>query len=226
MDKLFGQPIVDSEHEIISKIRAGERALFEILIRRYNPLLYKIARGYGFNHHDAEDLLQETHVAAYLNLSGFEGRATYKTWVAKIMVNKCLYKLSHGPAKKEAAANEAIHENATPMFTQMQNDNDESNVVRREFSRILQKSLEQVPLSYRTVFILREVEGFSTADTADLLNITPMNVKVRLNRAKTMLQKLLEGLYSSSDLYEFNLIYCDAIVNKVFQKINEHGTGN
>jgi RNA polymerase sigma factor (sigma-70 family) len=226
MDKLFGHPIVESENEIIAKIRSGERSLFEILIRRYNPLLYKIARGYGFGHHDAEDLLQETHVAAYLNLSGFEGRATYKTWIAKIMVNKCLYKLNHGPAKKEAPAQEEIHENATPMFTPMQSASDDKNVVRREFSRILQNSLEQVPLSYRAVFILREVEGFSTADTADLLNITPMNVKVRLNRAKAMLQKLLEGLYSSSDLYEFNLVYCDAIVNKVFQKINEHATGN
>src|SRR4051794_6973615 len=101
MDKLFGHPIVDSEHEIISKIQCGERALFEVLIRRYNSLLYKIARSYGFSHHDAEDLLQETHVAAYLNLSGFEERASYKTWVAKIMVHKCLYKLNHGPAKKE-----------------------------------------------------------------------------------------------------------------------------
>jgi RNA polymerase sigma factor (sigma-70 family) len=226
MDKLFGHPIVESEQEIISKIRSGERALFEILIRRYNSLLYKIARGYGFGHHDAEDLLQETHVTAYLNLSGFEGRASYKTWVAKIMVHKCLYKLNHGPAKKEAPANDEIPENAMPMFTQMHNGKDEQDMVRREFSRILQNRLEEVPLAYRTVFILREVEGFSTADTADLLNISTTNVKVRLNRAKAMLQKLLEGLYSSSDLYEFNLIYCDAIVNKVFQKINEHGTGN
>ncbi|HWJ89541.1 MAG TPA: sigma-70 family RNA polymerase sigma factor [Flavisolibacter sp.] len=226
MDKLFAHSIVDSEQEIIAKICSGERALFEVLIRRYNPVLYKIARGYGFGHHDAEDLLQETHVAAYLNLSAFEGRASYKTWIAKIMVHKCLYKLSHGPARKEASLDNEIHENATPMFTPMSNANENRNVIRREFSRILENSLQHIPLSYRTVFILREVEGFNTADTADLLNITPMNVKVRLNRAKSMLQKLLEGHYSSSDLYEFNLIYCDAIVNNVFKKINEHRNGH
>src|SRR6188768_3167580 len=93
--------IKSSEEEIISKILDGEHALFEVLIRRYNAILYKIARSYDFNHEEAKDLLQETHIAAYQNLGKFESRSSYKTWIAKIMVNKCLYKLSYGSSKYE-----------------------------------------------------------------------------------------------------------------------------
>src|SRR5438067_770409 len=108
---------VISEADIITKIISGETSLFELLIRRYNPVLYKIAKSYGFNHQDAEDLVQETHIAAYLKLSQFEGRASYKTWLSKIMVNNCLYKLNHGHSKNEQPDSEIIHETANPMFS-------------------------------------------------------------------------------------------------------------
>ena len=85
---------------------------------------------------------------------------------------------------------------------------------------VLEKSIQNIPVIYRTVFVLRDVEGFSVAETAELLNITATNVKVRLNRAKALLQKEIEQVYSRSELFSFNLIYCDAIVHKVFEKIN------
>src|SRR6478609_2461227 len=91
----------NSEEEIIARIVGGEMALFELLIRRYNAILYKVARSYDFDHEEAKDLLQETHIAAYQNLDRFEGRSSYKTWIVKIMVNKCLYKLSYGSNKYE-----------------------------------------------------------------------------------------------------------------------------
>jgi RNA polymerase sigma-70 factor (ECF subfamily) len=95
----------------------------------------------------------------------------------------------------------------------------ERQTVNREFSRMLEHSLEQMPLIYRSVFILREIEGFNVAETAEILNITPVNVKVRLNRAKTILQKKIESFYSAAEIYEFNLIYCDEVVRNVFSKI-------
>src|SRR5689334_3917668 len=84
------------EKQIISKILEGERALFEVLIRRTNSTIYKIARMYGFNHEDSEDLMQETHVSAFQHLNSFAYRSSYKTWVSKIMIHKCLYKLKFG----------------------------------------------------------------------------------------------------------------------------------
>jgi RNA polymerase sigma factor (sigma-70 family) len=211
--------IKSSEEEIIQKILDGEMALFEVLIRRYNAILYKIARSYDFDHEEAKDLLQETHIAAYQNLKKFEGRASYKTWIAKIMVNKCLYKLSYGSSKYEVS-HQIVDENSQPMFSSKK-QNTEARVLNNELSNILEKSLEKIPVHYRTVFILREVEGLSIAETAEMLNLTPVNVKVRLNRAKNLLQKELEKYYPKAQLYDFNLIYCDSVVKNVFDAIGK-----
>ena len=207
-----------SEEEIIKKIIAGEKALFEILIRRYNSALYKIARCYGFNHQDAEDIMQETHVSAYTNLKNFQHKASYKTWVSKILIHKCVYKLSYGYFKNEQPGSDIIYENVKPMFNQPKIAT-EKIVLNKELSKVLEKSLAEIPLTYRTVFILREVEGFSTAETAELMNSTPVNVKVRLSRAKVLLQKKVENFYSSADIFEFNAVYCDAMVKRVFESI-------
>jgi RNA polymerase sigma factor (sigma-70 family) len=210
-----------SEKEIIGKILNGETALFEILIRRYDSVLFKIARGFGFNHQDAQDLMQETHLAAYTELKSFGHRSSYKTWLSKIMINKCRYNLGHGYFKKEQPASELIDENAQPMHAQ-QNNASEKKIANKELASVIENSLQQIPLDYRAVFILREVEGFNVAETAELLNITPVNARVRLNRAKAMLQKQLEQFYPLSDLYELNLVYCDDMVNNVFKKIKEY----
>ena len=205
-----------SESEIISRILAGEKALFEVLIRRYNDPLYKIARSYGYGHDESMDLLQESHISAYEGLGGFEGRSSYKTWIAKIMVRKCLYRFRYGAGRYEQRA--SVDENSKPLFA-MKEDQTERRMLNRELAHVLEKSLEQLPVHYRTVFIMREVEGFSVAETAELLNLTPVNVKVRLSRARLLLQKEVEKFYSRSQLYDFNLIYCDRIVNYVFSKI-------
>jgi RNA polymerase sigma-70 factor (ECF subfamily) len=208
---------VNPDSAVIEKIRKGDIALFEVLIRRYNPVLYKIAKSYGFNHQDAEDLMQDTHVAAYLAINGFEGRSSYKTWLSRIMVNKCIYKLKYGYFKNEIASefSQTTHQ---PMYAK--ENQPEEKLLNRELALILERSLQTIPLHYRTVFVLRELEGFSVAETAELLQLTPVNVKVRLNRAKALLQKKIEQFYSHTELFAFNLIYCDAIVHRVFAKIN------
>jgi RNA polymerase sigma-70 factor (ECF subfamily) len=209
-----------AEEEIIKKIIEGEKALFEVLIRRYNSVLYKLARCYGFNHQDAEDIMQETHVSAYTNLKNFQFKASYKTWISKIMIHKCVYKLSYGYFKNEHPGSDFLNDDAKPIFNQTKMATDKI-VLNKELSKVLEKSLQEIPLTYRTVFILREVEGFSTAETAELMSSTPVNVKVRLNRAKALLQKKIENFYSSTDVFEFNAVYCDAMVKKVFDEIEK-----
>jgi len=208
------------EEELIKKIVDGDKTLFEVLIRRYNSVLYKLARCYGFNHQDAEDIMQETHVSAYTNLKNFQHKASYKTWVSKILIHKCVYKLSYGYFKNEHPGTNEMNDQAKPVFNQSRMGT-EKIILNKELSKVLEKSLEEIPLTYRTVFILREVEGFSTNETAELMNSTPVNVKVRLNRAKTLLQKKLEGFYSSTDIYEFNAIFCDALVKRVISQIEK-----
>ncbi|PSL34502.1 sigma-70 family RNA polymerase sigma factor [Chitinophaga ginsengisoli] len=193
--------------------------LFEVLIRRYNALLYKIARSYGFNHEDAEDLMQESHFSAYKSLRTFRADASYKTWLTKIHINGCYHKLNQHAIHYEEATDDVINHHTTVTPTIGENQQTEQMVMNKELGRVLEESLQQLPLVYRSVFVLREIEGFSVAEAADLLSITPVNVKVRLNRAKTMLQKQLEKFYSVADLYEFHLMYCDKIVRNVFERI-------
>lgn len=207
-----------SDLEVIQKILSGEKACFEVLIRRNNASLYKVGRAFGFNHQDTEDLMQDAHVTAFMNLEKFEGRSQYKTWVVKIMVNKCLYKLKLS-AHKNRHNIESITENTKAMIPTGDNYDTEKRVLNTELSHALEKSIESIPQDYRMVFILREKEGLSIAETAEALEITEANVKVRLNRAKVMLRTVLENYYEQVPVYAFNLIYCDKIVDRVFAQL-------
>lgn len=219
MKTLLGKSGFASDEELVEKIQDGETTFFEVLIRRYNPLLYKIARSYGFDHHDAEDLMQESHFAAFLNVKSFRKEASYKTWLTRIHLNRCYHK-QNAPKLKQEEANEDLFASHDP-FRQasLENRETERKVLNNELARVLEESLQQIPLPYRTVFVLREMEGFNVAETAELLGLTPVNVKVRLNRARTMLQKQLEKTYTAVDLYEFHFKYCDKIVRNVFERI-------
>jgi RNA polymerase sigma factor (sigma-70 family) len=210
-----------TDDELIRKIIEGETALFEVLIRRYNPLLYKIARSYGMNHQDAEDMMQETHFSAYTGLKTFRYDASYKTWLTKIMLHKCYHKLNYGNHKYEQPNSELFNDNIPDMYEASDKNGTEKIISNKELASVLEQSLLQIPFTYRTVFILREAEGFSVSEAASLLNITPTNVKVRLNRAKAMLKKQLEKYYTSAEIFEFHQKYCDGIVENVFLKIKK-----
>ncbi len=208
-----------SDEQLAEKISGGEIALFEILIRRYNPLLYKIARSYGLCHEDAEDAMQESYVAAYTQLRQFRQDASFKTWLTKIHLNKCYHKVNYGAIKYEQTGSSFINDNTAPMNVSKQDP--EQSVDNKELGKLLEESLQHLPLHYRSVFLLREIEGFSVQETADLLNISAVNVKVRTNRAKALLQKQLEQYYSSAEIFEFHLKYCDKIVERVFKIISK-----
>jgi len=208
-----------SDVEIIQRILSGKPALFEILIRRNNPFLYKAGRCYGYSHEDTQDLMQDSFIDAYVNLSKFENRSSFKTWLLKIMRNNCFRKKQKLSYKNEVA-NE-INDKAVPMFSVWENEDTNKTVMNRELNVVIEDALQQVPSDYRMVFSLREINGLNVSETAEVLNISEANVKVRLNRAKAMLRKEVERSYSAADIFEFNLIYCDAIVNNVMNKITD-----
>jgi RNA polymerase sigma factor (sigma-70 family) len=214
-----------SDTEIIQKILQGEAALFEILIRRNNPHLYKIGRSYGYDHEDVQDLMQETFISAYLNLSKFEYRSAFKTWIIRIMLNLCFQKRHKSGYKNEIKLAESINENSTPMFADNNYTNTDKTILVRELNHVIEEVLEEIPLDYKMVFSLREITGLNVAETSEILNISEANVKVRLNRAKNMIKSKIEKVYVPEDLYEFNLIYCDKIVENVMKAIKEISPG-
>ncbi len=207
-----------TEAAIIERILKGEKSLYELIVRRFNPYLYKIGRTYHYSHEDTQDLMQETFVDAYKSLAHFENRASFKTWIIRIMMNNCYRKREKSSFKNEIMQD--ANEYSTPLFTSRNNDT-EKIIQNRELGHIIEEALVKIPMDYRMVFSLREINGLNVSETAEMLDISESNVKVRLNRAKTMLRTEIENAYSASELFEFNLIYCDAMVENVMEKINK-----
>lgn len=207
-----------TEAEVIRRVIEGEKALYEIIVRRFNPFLYKIGRSYNYNHEDTQDLMQETFIDAYKSLLQFEGRADFKTWIIRIMMNNCYRKREKASFKNEIMQD--ANEYSTPMFSNKNYDIDKI-IQNRELRHIIENALRKIPFDYRMVFSLREISGLNVSETAEMLGISETNVKVRLNRAKTMLRRDIENDYSANELFEFNLIYCDPMVENVMKKINE-----
>jgi len=216
---IIKQPDTIPDTELINRIRNGERELFEILIKRNNPWLYKTGMSYGYKHEDVEDLMQETFIAAYLNLEKFEGRSTFKTWITTIMLNQCYQKAQKLSFKNEKTS-DIINEKTTPMFESNQSADTFRSVLNNELSNIVGNALISIPFEYRMVFSLRELNGMSTAETAEVLDISETNVKVRLNRAKHLLREKVWEMYSPEDIFDFNLIYCNKITDGVMKAIN------
>ncbi len=211
----FGQL---TEVEIINRILKGEKPLYEIIVKRFNSYLYKIRRSYNYNHEDTQDLMQDTYIDAYKNLGQFEKRAGFKTWIIRIMLNNC-YRKKQKFSYKNEFANEIINENETPMFSNSMTDI-QKEIHSRELGYIIENSLAQIPEDYRIVFSLREINGLNVSETSALLNISETNVKVRLNRAKTMLRIAVEKSYTAEELFDFNLSYCNPFSKKVMLEIN------
>lgn len=213
-----------SDLEIIEKINDGDVKLFEILIRRYNPFLYKIGRTYRYNHQDTEDLMQDAYVNTFFSLKKFEHRSSFKTWITRIMLNLCYQRKHKLSFKNEITGDDIQNEKSNIMFHQ--STNNEKITVNKELGRVLENAIHQIPEDYRIVFSLRELNGLSVAETAEALDISESNVKVRLNRAKTMLQKEIKKMYSPEEIFEFNLIYCNGMVDRVMEKIEEIKNGD
>ena len=199
--------------ELLHQISEGNSKMYEIIIRKYNPFLYKIGRSYSFNHQDTEDLMQETYIDVYKGISKFENRSTFKTWITRIMLNQCYHKKHSGHNQKETLPGEFF---PSKLYS---NKNTESRLLNGELSKVLETAISEIPDNYRVVFALRELNGLNVAETAHTLDISENNVKVRLNRAKTLLREKINKTYSVEDLFDFNCVYCDGMVDKVMKEI-------
>jgi RNA polymerase sigma factor (sigma-70 family) len=208
-----------TDKEVVDRVLAGEIALFEILIRRNNPFLYKTGRSYNYNHQDTQDLMQDTFIDAYTGLSTFKHMSSFKTWIIKIMLHNCFKKKQKSAYKNEHAADHT--DKSFPMSTASFPKQTSHTILNRELNTVIENAIKDIPEEYRMVFLMREINGLSVKETSELLNLSESNIKVRLNRAKNMLRSEIEKSYRREETFEFNLVYCDAMVSKVMQKIKE-----
>jgi RNA polymerase sigma-70 factor (ECF subfamily) len=208
--------MVMTDEQVVARVIAGETGLFEILMRRYNQRLFRVARGIARADADAEDVVQQAYVSAYTNLAQFGGAAAFSTWLTRIVINEALSRTR----KRTRLAEVDIEEHDVTSFKPA-TATPEDQLSRRETGAILEHAIDQLPEGYRVVFMMREVEQLSVAETAACLELSEENVKVRLHRAKAMLRESLVTQIerASSDAFPFLGARCDRIVAAVLERI-------
>jgi RNA polymerase sigma-70 factor (ECF subfamily) len=210
MDRIIAQTEHVPDELIIKKILGGEKNFFELIIRRYNQRMFRIGMSVLNNDAEAEDAMQTAYIKAYEHLHKFENRSSFSTWLTRIMLNECLAQKK----KRQRFSNETEvqPENSTIMATP------DHILMNKELNGILENAFSKLPDKYRLVFILREIEEMSVKETGELLEIEETNVKVRMNRAKSMLRENLKE-YIKDHVYTFHLLRCDRMVNHVMSHI-------
>ena len=208
-----------SDTEVVDRVRAGETGLYELLMRRYNQRLFRIIRAVVINDEEAEDILQETWVRAYEHLSQFAGRASFATWVTRIGFHEALARARK--RKRWAPVEDPEGEIMPEAARRSPSDDPESQAIRGQLGTILQSAVDALPDSYRTVFVLREVEQLSTTETAECLGLSEEAVKTRLHRGRALLRRELTGRIGPAiaEAYTFLGARCDRTVARVMARI-------
>ena len=206
-----------TDEQVVSRVVAGDTPLFEVLMRRHNERVYRAARAILRNDREAEDVVQEAYVNAYAHLAQFDGRAKFSTWLTKIAVYEALLR-----AKRSARYNplDDRAENDAVMPTAPSPD-PERQAFGSELRVLIESAIDSLGDGYREVFMLRQVEGLSTAETAEVLGISEDVVKTRLSRARhAMQQHLLERTgAASARAFTFGQARCGAVVAAVLPRI-------
>src|SRR5204862_3307373 len=205
-----------NDDEIITRILHGEKDLYSLIVRRYNQRLYRIGMSIINDDAEVEDAMQVAYINAYENLGKFAFRSSFPTWLTKILINECLLRLRK--RKKSISMNDENIENVMKQNKELHTPI--SATVNSELRSILNDAIGKLPEIYRTVFVMREIENMNIAETKECLNISEVNVKVRLNRAKAMLRDILSAQYSKDDILQFHLSRCDRMVEKVMTGIS------
>ena len=202
---------------IINRVLLGKREYYEILIRRYNSLFYKTARGSLSKEEDIEDVMQDAYIRGFEKLHQFRKEAKFSTWLGRILINCALQHLNKLKRKSHISIDALKSEEVERL---QENSIDDNPEVGENLKKALESAISQLSPKYRIVFILREMEQASVADTAALLEITEENVKIRLHRAKNMLKEMLRSEVSSLDLFTFHASRCSRIASRVMNHIN------
>jgi len=188
-----------SDQILVAKVKSGDYQAFESLVNRYESKVYHLALRMLRNPQDAEDALQETFLQVYRGLPGFEGRSAFSTWLFRLATNTCLMKIRHRATEppKLLPLEDYLPRQEHGEVPQMVDwtDRPEEALLSKESREKMMEALEKLPPEYRAVFILRDMEGFSNAETGESLGISVAAVKSRLHRARLALRGMLSEYF-------------------------------
>jgi len=215
-----------TDEEVVARVKRGETALYEILMRRHNQRLYRAARAILKDDVEAEDVMQDAYVRAFQNLHQFEGRAPFAAWLLRIAVNEAL---GRRRGRERNTSLEQENENGEISMNIVEASLDpEQSATRAELGNLLEEVVLRLPDSYRAVVMLRDVEELSTAETAAALDLTEENVKIRLHRGHAMMREMLFERVGTNARAAFPFMgeRCDRVVAGVFSRLGELASRN
>ena len=194
-NKLEG-PVSD-ELTLVQAAKRGDDSAFEELVRRYDRNVFRIAQHITQNREDAEDVVQEAFLKAYGNLAKFQEQSKFYTWLVRIAVNEALMKLRRRKPERTVSLDEEVktEEDSLPREVADWSPNPEQQYNQAELREILTRTIQGLPASFRTVFVLRDVDGLSTEETAEALDLRIPAVKSRLLRARLQLRERLSRFF-------------------------------
>jgi RNA polymerase sigma-70 factor (ECF subfamily) len=204
--------------DLVARVRAGERALFEILMRRHNQRLYRTARAIVQDEVEVEDVLQQAYLNAFAHLDQFEARSQLSTWLTRIVIKAAARRRSSqcGPATRDGESSAALATLASS------DPSPEHQAYACELQRMLEAAVDSLPERYRLVFMLRDVEGLSTSETGLGLGLGDEVVKTRLHRARAMIRRVVTERFGPvvAGAFRFHAPRCDRVVAKVLTAID------
>ncbi len=231
--RLQEQPLVGKlpDEDLVAQIRGGDTAAFELIMRRYNRRLFRIARGILRDDGEAEDCVQETYVRAWFAMAQFRGPAGFAGWLCRIATNEALMRRRKLARRWTAISATGDGTAATAQVEELPSTapGPAAQLHERQTRQLLEAAIDKLPDGCRDAFVCREVEQMSVAETASCLGIEEGAVKTRVHRARKLLQRSLRDELSMvlGGAFEFDGDRCDRLVAGVFRRINAavSGTG-
>jgi RNA polymerase sigma-70 factor (ECF subfamily) len=213
------------DRALVERACKRDGAAVRLIMQRYNRRLYRVARSVLHDDAEAEDVVQETYVRAFTHLDGFRGEAQPSTWLTRIALNEALGRLRRRRTTVGLKDIDAINDQGEARviyFPSARQDSDpEAAVARAQVRRLLERAVDELPNSFRMVFVLRDIEEMSTEEAASHLGLRPETVKTRLHRARRLLRQSLDKTLSSavSDVFPCAGARCARITEAVLTKL-------
>jgi len=209
-------PTLDDDR-VVTRVRGGDRGLFEVLMRRYNQRIYRAVRSFLRDEAEVEDVMQQTYLRAFLHLDQLAETAKVSAWLVRIAIHLAIDRVR----QRRRLAESELGGDDLPAGKGDEMRSPEAELSDRELARFLEAALEDLPELYRVVFLLREIEGMSTEEVATALDVSDSVVKVRLHRAKDRLKKglLARAGRAAPDVFAFRVPRCDRVVAAVLGRI-------
>ena len=212
------------ETELIIRARRGESEAFRTIMQSCNQRLFRVARSILRDESEAEDAVQESYLRAFRKLDDFRGESSLATWLTRITLNEARGRLRRRHPTVELAEIETAQQETGHilMFPSQASIDPERNASRAEARRLLEQAVDDLPETFRLVFVLREVEERSVEETAQLLDIKPETVKTRLHRARRMLRRALDEKLASAvtEAFPFLGVRCERITERVLSRLD------